>query len=167
MPPPPPCSDHVTRRRLLPIPAGLALGFVFAAVAVLAVLAVEPWNAPGPAAGTPNPVPRTSDGLAKGRQLYADRCADCHGKKGRGDGGGGADLERRPTDLTASPVQTQTDGSLFWKITEGRRPMPAYRRKLSDEQRWQVVHFLRSLAPNNKPLPENRNSPAQPQNNPP
>jgi mono/diheme cytochrome c family protein len=115
------------------------------------IFAVERWNAPESAAQAKNPVTSSSDNIAKGRKLYSDRCADCHGKKGGGDGGGGADLERKPTDLTATSVQTQSDGVLFWKISEGRRPMPAYGRKLSEEQRWQVIHFLRSLPPRNKP----------------
>ena len=136
------------------------------AIASLSLFAFEPWKAPETAARDNNPVPISSDVIAKGRKLYTDRCADCHGKKGRGDGGGGADLERRPTDLTTAPVQSQTDGALFWKISEGRRPMPAYSRKLSEEQRWQVVHFLRSLPSNNKPQPENRKSPAQPKRKP-
>jgi mono/diheme cytochrome c family protein len=125
------------------------------------LFASEPWNAPESAAQTKNPLGSSADSVAKGRKLYAERCADCHGKKGRGDGGGGADLERKPTDLTSS-VQTQSDGALFWKISEGRRPMPAYGGKLSEEQRWQVIRFLRSLSPRNKPQPENRKSPAYP-----
>ena len=116
----------------------------------LPIVGAEPWVAPEAAAQTKNPLSSSGDVIAKGRTLYLDRCTDCHGKKGRGDGSGGADLERKPTDLTAAQVQAQSDGSLFWKISQGRRPMPAYGRKLSDEQRWQVVHYLRSLAGKNK-----------------
>jgi mono/diheme cytochrome c family protein len=39
-----------------------------------------------------------------------------------------------------------TDGEIFWKITEGRRPMPSFKKELTDEQRWQLVNFLRRLA---------------------
>ena len=126
------------------------------AVVSLPALALEHWAAPETATGMKNPLSASKEVLAKGRELYADRCADCHGRKGRGDGNSGSDLESRPSDLTASSVQTQTDGALFWKISEGRRPMPAYNRKLSEEQRWQVVHYLRSFA--SKPNPKSANS---------
>jgi mono/diheme cytochrome c family protein len=131
------------------IPAAIVL-------ASLSVMAAEPWTAPEEAVQIKNPLAASKDAIAKGREVYADRCADCHGKKGRGDGSGGADLERKPSDLTNAQAQAQSDGSLFWKISQGRRPMPAYVRKLSDEQRWQVVHYLRSLSTQNKPKPEKR-----------
>lgn len=125
--------------------------------------AVEPWVAPPGAAKSENPVERSSASIAQGRTLYLDRCADCHGKKCRGDGSGGADLECRPSDLTTEAVSAQSDGTLFWKLTEGRRPMPAYGRKLSEEQRWHVVNYLRSLAPKQKQPPTARKQPAKPQ----
>ena len=39
------------------------------------------------------------------------------------------------------------DGEIYWKITEGRKPMPSFKNQLSDEQRWQLVNFLRTLVP--------------------
>ena len=39
-----------------------------------------------------------------------------------------------------------TDGELFWKITHGHRPMPAFKDKLSDEQRWRTVVYIRTFA---------------------
>jgi mono/diheme cytochrome c family protein len=40
-----------------------------------------------------------------------------------------------------------TDGEIFWKMTEGRKPMPSFKKQLTDEQRWQLVNFLRTFAP--------------------
>jgi len=51
----------------------------------------------------------------------------------------------KPTNLASKVVQANTDGELFWKITNGRRPMPANRIRFTDEQRWYIVAFLRSL----------------------
>ena len=107
---------------------------------------LEPWTVPGEASSLKNPLPRESTILTQGRKLYEDRCVDCHGKRGRGDGPGAADLERKPTDLTDPKILSQDDGALFWKITHGRKPMPGYGRKLSEEQRWQIIHYMRSLA---------------------
>lgn len=108
--------------------------------------ALEPWTVPGDANSLKNPLPRESTIITEGRKLYEDRCVDCHGKRGRGDGPGAADLERKPTNLTDPKILSQEDGALFWKITNGRKPMPGYGRKLSEEQRWQIIHYMRALA---------------------
>ena len=50
-----------------------------------------------------------------------------------------------PTNLTSQMVQANTDGELFWKITNGRSPMPANRVRFDDEQRWHIVAYLRTL----------------------
>jgi mono/diheme cytochrome c family protein len=42
-------------------------------------------------------------------------------------------------------MKKATDGELFWKITEGRPPMPSYEHQLSETQRWQLVNYLREL----------------------
>lgn len=127
----------------------LALTLVLAAVAAfsppLQAESNKAWNVPPEEARRANPVVSDRNTVGLGEKLYQDRCSDCHGSKGRGDGPGGSDLDRRPTDFTQSPTQSQTDGSLYWKITEGRKPMPGYARKLTDEQRWQLVNYLRTL----------------------
>jgi mono/diheme cytochrome c family protein len=50
-----------------------------------------------------------------------------------------------PTNLASRMVQANSDGELFWKITNGRSPMPAHRVRFEDAQRWQIVAFLRTL----------------------
>ena len=111
-----------------------------------ALFAREAWRAPGDVAQLRNPVAQKKEALARGKSLYLDRCVDCHGKKGNGDGPQAADLNVHPTNLTAPPVKQQSDGELFWKISEGRKPMPGYGRKLSEDERWSVVAYLRSLS---------------------
>ena len=109
----------------------------------------EPWLAPSDSARQASPVSPDSAAIKRGKALYLDHCSDCHGNKGRGDGSNAADLEVRPSDLSRSAVLEQTDGELFWKISEGRKPMPGYGRKLSEEQRWQLIHYIRTLARSN------------------
>jgi len=41
----------------------------------------------------------------------------------------------------------QTDGAIFWKISEGNSPMPAFQEAFSDAQRWDIVNYVRTLAP--------------------
>jgi mono/diheme cytochrome c family protein len=107
----------------------------------------NPWKAPPRAAAAKNPVPANDKSVGLGKSIYAKECAACHGAVGRGDGPDAKDLSRPPSDLTAPTTRQQSDGELFWKLTEGRRPMPRFGRTLSDEQRWHVVNYIRTLQP--------------------
>ena len=105
-----------------------------------------PWIVPDAAKLLPNPVPVTNSGLTAARSLFLDNCARCHGDRGRGDGPDAAQYKPRPASLAqAMRAPALTDGEIFWKITEGRRPMPGFKNQLSDEQRWQLVNLLRTF----------------------
>ena len=121
--------------------------FITCWASLSSVRAGDDWKAPENTAGLKSPLPPQPEVIAQGRALYMDRCVDCHGNKGKGDGPGAADLEHRPPDLGHKKMMEQPEGALFWKITQGRRPMPAYGKKLTEEQRWQLVQFIRTLAP--------------------
>jgi hypothetical protein len=63
-----------------------------------------------------------------------------------------------PSDLTDSAkIDKLTDGEIFYQITEGRKPMPSFKKKLTCEQRWQLVLLVRSFA-----SPAGQSSPAVP-----
>jgi len=104
------------------------------------------WVAPKDADNLKNPLVANSNILATARALYVANCGPCHGDKGRGDGPAAPGLNPRPADHTSTSVQNETDGSLFWKLSEGRNPMPTYKKIFTDEQRWELVLFIRSLA---------------------
>ena len=104
------------------------------------------WVAPKSANALKNPLKGDKAATANGEQLFNAICFVCHGNHGKGDGINAAALERRPADLTSRRVQRQTDGALFWKITEGNPPMLRFAETLSEEQRWQMVNFVRRLA---------------------
>jgi mono/diheme cytochrome c family protein/uncharacterized membrane protein len=97
------------------------------------------WEAPSTAVGQENPVPATPESVAAGKTLFNQFCASCHGSGGKGGSIG--------PDLTIPSVQSQPDGALFWKITQGKPPMPSFARILTDHQRWDVVNYIRTLAP--------------------
>jgi mono/diheme cytochrome c family protein len=107
----------------------------------------KPWIAPSHAAQRKNPIATNKESLAIGRELYVRECRSCHGAKGLGDGKGGRDLDPRPTDLTNPMLWDQSDGAMFWKITEGRGDMPEHKELLNDEERWHVLNYMRTLAP--------------------
>jgi mono/diheme cytochrome c family protein len=111
-----------------------------------------PWTAPARAARKKNPIPADASAIAKGKALYISGCFPCHGPAGKGDGPAAATLERngapiRPGNLSDPKRWQETDGELFWKITEGNTPMPAWGQTLTDEQRWLIVDYIRTLAP--------------------
>jgi len=102
------------------------------------------WKAPPVAANRPNPVAGNAKATELGQKLYVANCMSCHGQSGRGDGPGGAALEKKPADLSKKIIG-QTDGALFWKITEGRSPMVSWK-SLTETQRWEVVNYIKTFA---------------------
>ena len=85
-----------------------------------------------------------------GKALYMKICSVCHGNGGKGDGIAAAGLSVQPANNTSEMVQTQTDGSLFYELSNGHAPMPPYKTILSEKQRWQLICFIRSLKLNPK-----------------
>jgi mono/diheme cytochrome c family protein len=105
------------------------------------------WNIPEEAKLRRNPIHASPQALDAARILYDDHCERCHGKTGRGDGPDATKFSTSPRDLSdSSRMSAQSDGELFYKISEGRRPMPEFKTKLTEEQRWQLVQSIRSMA---------------------
>ena len=104
-------------------------------------------NIPEEAKRRENPIHPSPQALNAARILYDDHCERCHGKSGRGDGADATKFSTSPRDLTDTRrMSEQSDGELFYKISEGRRPMPEFKTKLTEEQRWQLVLLMRALA---------------------
>jgi mono/diheme cytochrome c family protein len=104
-----------------------------------------PWNPPADAVNKVNPITMTDDMMKEAKKLYKATCTPCHGDKGKGDGLAAAALKPKPADHTSDFVQKETDGSLFWKISEGRGPMPSYKTQLTETQRWALIKYIRTL----------------------
>jgi mono/diheme cytochrome c family protein len=85
--------------------------------------------------------------LAIGKSIYGDKCLKCHGEKGRGDGRKAADLEKKPADYTDKAKMAKfTDEDLKKAVKEGKKPMPAFGKKLTDEQIDTVIAYIRTFA---------------------
>jgi mono/diheme cytochrome c family protein len=106
----------------------------------------NPWVAPKEADNIKNPLAGNTAVITEAKTLYTGNCGPCHGDKGRGDGPAAAGLNPKPADHTSAAVQTQTDGAIFWKLSEGKAPMPAYKKIFTEQQRWELVNFIRTLA---------------------
>jgi mono/diheme cytochrome c family protein len=129
----------------------LFLALILVTLCVVAVFAYyenRPWKVPEEAKLRPNPVQPSASALSTGRAIYMDKCTQCHGQTGKGDGPDAASYYPSPTSLVdAKHMRSVTDGEIFYQISQGRKPMPAFKKKLSEEQRWQLVLYVRSLAP--------------------
>ena len=123
-----------------------------AAFAVVVAVSREPhdpkaWPVPDAARKLKNPVPQSSTALAAAKPIFDLHCANCHADTGKGDGPDAEMYSVKPADLTDTHMMSQlTDGEIFYKISEGHNPMPAFKKLLTEEQRWQLVHFVRSFA---------------------
>ena len=77
---------------------------------------------------------------------YNTHCKSCHGTKGKGDGPKADQLDTESGDFTLASFQSQTDGSLFYKTSEGRKDMPSYKKKIPDANDiWAVVNYMRTF----------------------
>lgn len=122
------------------------LAVIVAAVAY-SIYESQDWPVPEAAKQVKNPIQSAAAVLASARAVYLDKCANCHGDTGKGDGPEAASYYPHPATLAdASRMETKSDGELFYRITNGRRPMPAFKKRLSDEQRWQLVLLIRTFA---------------------
>ena len=96
-----------------------------------------------------NPVPRTANSIARGRRLFQQNCAVCHGTEGRGDGVAAASLPVRPDDLsTIARPPIFPDGIVAYRIRNGVKIMPAFKATLSEDDTWDLINFIRSLSSN-------------------
>jgi putative copper resistance protein D len=97
-------------------------------------------------------VPYNAISVANGLRLYHEACVGCHGVGGYGDGPNGKGLKPRPADLTAKHSADHTAGDLFWWLSHGMKvdgapgPMPGFAASLDEEERWDMINFLRALS---------------------
>lgn len=125
--------------KALIIAAFALTSMVYLGIAQTAKPPADKWEAPADAAAKPNPEAQNPDAPAVGRKLYMRTCVGCHEEDGSGKDTGAANL-RSPE------VQAQSDGALFWKISNGNTAagMPSFA-SLPETDRWDIVTFLRTL----------------------
>lgn len=105
----------------------------------------DAWLAPASADSLKNPLAVSQEYISKGEELYNMYCFSCHGDTGYGDGPAGGSMGIRPANFHDQRVIKQKDGALFWKLTNGKGNMPPFKEALTEEQRWQLIVFLREL----------------------
>jgi mono/diheme cytochrome c family protein len=127
---------------------------LFALVIILIFLSIglaafhkTPWSVPLEDKLRKNPLAASDANLNAAKPVFNEYCTNCHGDSGKGDGPDAMMYDPSPGDLTdAKHMNSLTDGEIFYQITQGRKPMPSFRNKLTEDQRWQLVILVRSLA---------------------
>lgn len=101
-----------------------------------------------------NPFPITKAGLDKAKNLYNVYCGICHGEKGDGNGALVATEKypAQPKNLLSDEMIAAGNGRYYFGIIYGKNMMGAYAEKLSYEERWQVIHYIRQLQAKSKSL---------------
>ena len=135
-------EKKIFRRLVLAFTAG----FLFIIMSGFGFFQEKPWAVPDNYKKMKNPVPADATSISEGKALYSTHCKSCHGTKGLGDGNKAAQLKTDPGDFSKADFQSQSDGALYYKTTEGRDDMPSFKKKIPDaDERWSVVNFMRTL----------------------
>ena len=104
---------------------------------------------PEPYTGAVSPVsPDDQESIARGQEIFRINCTECHGDGGMGDGQTGEQLDPSPASIAHSS-QMVSDGYLFWRVNEGgtefETGMPTFKEKLTDEEIWDTINYVRAL----------------------
>ncbi|MBT8362489.1 MAG: c-type cytochrome [Desulfobacterales bacterium] len=103
------------------------------------------WMAPQKAAEIKNPFMMEDQSIQRGKDIYVQNCATCHGDDMQGRTAAEAGLEMGPPDLKKR-ISTHSDGDFFWKIQNGRGDMPGFRGDLPENETWDVINYIRDEA---------------------
>ncbi len=105
------------------------------------LVAQTPWETPADRKAKLSTVAFTEQGQTLGKELYQTNCKSCHGDPGKNNV---IRLVPLPPDPASVQLQQNSDGSLHYKISEGRGLMPAFKNVLSAEYIWDVISYLRT-----------------------
>jgi len=123
----------------------LFVSSLFLMVSAALVAQPKPWVVPANFKSMKNPVALGDVSTKAGLALYIKNCASCHGKAGLGDGVKARTIKTFPGDFSNPGFQKNSDGDLFYKTKTGRDEMPKYESKLTDDDIWNIVNYMRTF----------------------
>lgn len=106
----------------------------------------KPWVAPPEADNLENPIKEEALALMLGKRIYTSECQVCHGRYGNAETDIAETLDQKPKNFTKEDFIKQSDGAIFWKLSEGRGLMQPFKTMLSEEEIWSVVMYVKELA---------------------
>ncbi len=128
------------------------IGLIFMSIG-FAAFQKPNWDAPPELKQKKNPVAPTDAAMKEAKAIYAEKCSNCHGDAGKGDGADAMMYDPGPANLSDTTLMSKfTDGELYYKITVGKKPMPSFEKRLSEEQRWGLVNLVRAFAVPSTPV---------------
>ena len=132
------------KKHLISVTSALAICII--CFAFTTAQQTKPWPVPDKNVKMANSVKADAESISAGKALWNMHCSSCHGKKGLGDGSKAAQLKTQPQDMTLASFQSQSDGSIFYKTSEGRDDMPSFKKKMPDpDDIWSLVNYIRTL----------------------
>jgi len=105
-------------------------------------LFAQDWDIPADKKAKNSYIPFTGVTAKAGEDLFTKNCMSCHGNPGKGNSL--KTLKPIPPDLSGPVTQKRTDGDLFYILTTGRQIMPSFKNILSEDQRWELISYIRS-----------------------
>ena len=94
-----------------------------------------------------NPVAVTEESITNGKALYEKNCTTCHGLNGSGQGPAAHGIMTFPRQLWVwNNAPASADDYLYWFITNGRNEMPPWGVILSENERWDLINYIKTLS---------------------
>jgi len=123
----------------------MIIGIISVGLLSFTKLTQEEWKVPAKYQTMKNPTDASKANLAVGKSLYSKHCKSCHGSEGYGDGTKAKEMKGDLGDFSSKKFQSQSDGALFYKSYIGRKDMPNFEKKMSEEDMWITVSYMRAL----------------------
>lgn len=109
----------------------------------------QEWVVPADQAAMENPTSYTLENVKQGKAVYVKNCKSCHGDPGKNNP---LALVPSPVDIASESMQANSEGALFYKLSQGRGVMPPFENTISEEDRWMLVHFIMNYNPGREQL---------------
>jgi mono/diheme cytochrome c family protein len=106
------------------------------------LLPAQTWEVPAEKKAVVSPFKFDAATQKEGASLFLKNCVTCHGEPGKNNG---AKLNPFPGDPSTEKFRVQTDGDIFYKITNGRGLMPKFSSVLKEEERWKIISYIRTF----------------------
>jgi mono/diheme cytochrome c family protein len=123
--------------------------FVIAFLYLTLQVSAQEWQVPADQKSVANPLEYNLTNVKKGKDLYYQNCKSCHGDPGKNNH---LPLVPPPVDITSDQMHHNSEGDLFYKITNGRGGMPQFKATISEDDRWRIVNYIMNFNPEREPL---------------